>query len=336
MRTIRIVTLVENNHKSHNPTPGVALQAFSSSQVFGHVRRIGANFFIGYRDTDSTHLMLPLILSNRAKSERYYAMSTQEPKPNCTAAARAALKASGKSPTALGEQNREDVVVWVYPWGLTSSGIVQELLDRSAGGYASKLARSGYLVETKPVSQLEVKSYFTLSQKGLELAVKHAPKLIHYREIKPGVADQLRIRHNLLAQQLTLHARKAGKLLSFEPDRSAPATKAGEKRPDVKWVLRSRQRLGVELELSPKWSRDLDQFVYSIWQSLVPNNTGVARFDRYVLVTDTPSIFERYQQHFRPNAVVTTWAKDANGKWKDNGELRLPADVSAKISFEVL
>lgn len=61
-----------------------------------------------------------------------------------------------------------------------------------------------------------------------------------------------------------------------------------------------------------------------------------ARFDRYILVTDTPSILKRYQEHFRPNAVVTTWAKDAHGKWKSDGKLRLPAEVSAKISFELL
>ena len=263
-------------------------------------------------------------------------MPNKNPVKKCTAAARAAIKASGKSPTALGEQNREDVVLWVYPWGLTSKGIVQELLGRTSGGYASGLAKSGYLVETKPQSQLEVKSYFTLSRKGLELAVKHAPQLLKYREIKPGKADQLRIRHNLVAQELTLHAWKAGVLVSFEPERSAPPTRPGEKRPDAKWVLLSLQRLGIEIELSPKWDRDLDEFVYSIWQSLVSINGQAARLDRYALFTDTPAILTRYQKHFRPDAIVTTWAKDQHGKWKPSGELRLPAEVSAKISFELL
>lgn len=264
-------------------------------------------------------------------------MLNPEMRFNRTATARAVLKATGLSPSELGEKNRQIVVDWIYQWGSTSSSIVQELLDRTSGGYAASLVKRDILVETRTAAGYFVKTFFTLSPLGLELAEKNALQLNRYPEIDPYRVNQRLLRHDLITQELTLSAWKAGLLSIFVPARCAPATGPGEKRPDTTWVLNGGLRVGMETELTGKWDRDLDDFVMGIWQAVLPTGTNAkSRFDKFILFTDSKKICERYEQAFEPGSVVRTWAKDSRGHWQVTGKRELPSEVRSKIEFKVI
>ncbi len=253
------------------------------------------------------------------------------------AAARAVLSATGKSPRQIGEESRLAVIQWVYHWGYSSATSIQELLERTAAGYAQKLARQGWLQAVNTESGTP-KCYFTLSELGLQEAERHAERLLRYPEIDPYRVNQKLIRHDLIAQYATINALNAGLAVDYLTDRmfNQSGNKAGEKIPDVVWVTVSGLHIGVEVELSAKWDRDLDQFVIGVIRALMPQNDKPAKYDRFAIITDSPAIKKRYSDAFQPDADLSIWKKDDRQHWVIDKTIKIPAWVISKVDFRLL
>lgn len=253
------------------------------------------------------------------------------------AAARAVLAATGKSPRQLGEEARLDVIRWIYRWGYSSATLIQQLLGRTASGYAQKLARQGWLQAVNTESGTP-KRYFTLSEMGLQEAERHSDVLLRYLEIDPYRVNQKLVRHNLIAQHATINALHSRLAVDYVTERmiTQAGNKAGEKIPDVVWITTSGLRIGVEVELTAKWDRDLHQFVLGVTQALSPRNDKPAQYDRFAVITDSPAFKKRYSEAFQPAAALPIWQKDSRQHWAIEETVKVSDWVISKIDFHLL
>lgn len=94
------------------------------------------------------------------------------------------------------------------------------------------------------------------------------------------------------------------------------------------------RRVSVEVELTSKWDRHLDQFVLSTILSLVSSDQSPARFDTVLVLTDSPAIQVRYPAQFEPGAKFNRWVKDGpenTSKWRIHEQLTVPREIFGKV-----
>ena len=253
------------------------------------------------------------------------------------AAARAALAESGKSPRQIGRESKLKIADWIYRWGYSSSSLVQDLLGKTSGGYAQKLVKQGWLKATKTESGAPA-VFYTLSELGLQEADHYAVELFHYPESDPYKVNQQLIRHNLLTQKFTVNALTSGAIGGFETERMfiREGDKSGIKHPDVVWISTSGLRIGIEMELSAKWHRDLDQFVHAVAKALQSTEEKPAQFSRFVIVSDSPAIIERYQCAMKPGTTLNIWEKNERKHWSIKKTITVPGWLIEKIDFQLI
>ncbi|TXH61188.1 MAG: hypothetical protein E6Q84_03320 [Thiothrix sp.] len=218
---------------------------------------------------------------------------------------------------------------WLYKWGYSSSAILQQLLKKQATGYAAAATKAGYLIQTKSESG-SPKYIYTLSEAGLQLATKHSPQLFRYPEIEPYKINQHLIRHQLLAQKATLNALQAGKISDYKTERmiDSEGDKLGEKKPDVVFI-KDQLKIGVEIELSAKWDRKLDQFTMGIGTALANK-----AYQMFMIYSDSPAILDRYQKAL--NQPIKHWVKDDRGHWHAQGDRLFPESKRSLVQFQLI
>ncbi len=244
----------------------------------------------------------------------------------------------GESPHARGEKKRRRVLCWVYRWGYSSAEIIRQVAGQQAKGYASGLVKKGWLVETKTESGLPRYTY-TLSETGQQEAERLADDLHRYPEADPYRINQQQIRHYLLAQQATVNALAAGTISGYRTERmfDEAGDKSGEKRPDVLWLLPTGQQIGVEIELSAKWDRRLNEFVLGIARALQAASIDQpAQYQRFVVVTDSPSIARRYKAAMQPGVELPIWKKNARAHWEVAKVAQVPSWLIDRVDFVLL
>lgn len=253
------------------------------------------------------------------------------------AAARAVIAESGKSPRELGKASRLKVLEWIYRWGYTSSSVGQLLLNRTSGGYMQKLTKHNWLVATKTKSGMP-SSFFSLSKIGLEESERHSVFLSKYAEIDPYRIDQLKIRHNLIAQTSTINAMHTGLITNYLTERmfGNGGDKSGVKRPDVVWITKQDRRYGIEIELSAKWGMDLDEFILKIAQALQTKNNEAESYSRFVVISDSPAIITRYQHAMQPSKPLNIWGKSDRGHWVIRKTIAVPDWLINMVDFQLI
>lgn len=268
-------------------------------------------------------------------------MIETELKLSRTAAARAVLKAKlgGKSSLERGREREEMALDWIYRWGWSSATTLEALVGSGKSGLARRLVKNGLLVSTKTISRRSEKylpsAFLTLTEEGKRVTERTRADLIQY-DMRPERVNQNLLAHDEMAQRTTAERLYSGEIKGFLSEHEmAQKSEKGVKSPDVVWIFPDGLKVSVEIELSPKWERDLDVFVRSTLISLV-NKEGGARFDHMVLVTDNKAIFERYQKAFAPGATYSIWAKNAVGRWAITEQKKVPAWAEGKISWKLL
>ena len=253
------------------------------------------------------------------------------------AAARATLTETGKSPRKLGEESRLKVIGWIYHWGYTSSTLIQHLLGRTSGGYAQKLARQNWLTTTKTESGTPA-AYFTLTEQGLQEAERFTNALSRYPELDTYKVNQQQIRHYLIAQNATLNGLHAGIIVRYETERmfSQSGDKSGVKRPDIVWHTATGLKIAVEIELSAKWARDLDEFVLGIAKALQSTENKSAAYNRFAIISDSNAIIERYRAAMQPGTALSIWKKNHRQHWVIEKTVSVPDWLIAKIDFQLI
>lgn len=248
---------------------------------------------------------------------------------------------NGMSPRQRAIEKQTKVLDWIYNWGYSSAEIIRRVAGIEARGYANKLVKAGLLLATPTegggVIRDVPKHYYTLAGPGLDDASRRAQTQARYLEIDPYKVNQRLLRHNLLAQQLTCNVIESREVRTHVTERNLELLFKGvAKRPDVVWVLDDGNAIGVEVELSPKWERDLDHFVFAVMESLNPESQDGAPFASFIIVTDSPAIRTRYQAAVQPGTRLPVWRKDERGRWQTVHSIEVPDWLHERIEFLVI
>lgn len=249
-----------------------------------------------------------------------------------------------KNMRQVGREKMLAALLWVYRWGWASPTTVGLVGDDNQAGLAARLVKRGFLAKTRTESgggQRDVPAYMlTLTELGLhevERSFTDPDELLPY-EIDPYRINQALLRHDNMAQTATAKALASGAISGYQTERELrQRSQDGVKQPDVVWHQGS-ERIAVEVELSAKWERDLDQFVRScIWAMAKGKNGEPPRFQRIALVSDAPAIVARYKRAFAPGAAYGVWKRDEKSRhWKQEGTATVPEWVAGRMLWKLV
>lgn len=110
----------------------------------------------------------------------------------------------------------------------------------------------------------------------------------------------------------------------------ATQDKLGQKRVDACW-LKATIKIGIEIELSKKWDRKLDEFVSGVINAL-ENNI----YSQFIIFSDSPAIISTYSLAMRPNTTYRTWKKNNKGLWQVDEVITVPTWLINKVSFQLI
>lgn len=250
--------------------------------------------------------------------------------------ARQKLKDSGSSPKKRGREKIHLALDWIYRWGYSSPTVIDVLSGASRRGFPSRLIEYGFCVRTRTSSGggLEGVPAFilTLTPQGVTEVERHRDSFIDYK-INPFRVNQANLRHDLIAQKSTVVGLVKRSIVDYKTEREMAAmSESGVKQPDAVWILETDEVVSVEVELTAKFERKLDDFILkSIIALQAPRDGGRARFDRLAILSDSPAIIKRYRAAMGPDRKVNRWVKDGRGHWKVDKTWNIPVWLKEKV-----
>ena len=249
--------------------------------------------------------------------------------------ARAEALKDGKSPRARGEEKTLQALDWIYRWRWSTPSIIELLTGGSRSALTSRLVKNGLIQRTQTASAGGVpdipRFILTLTAAGLAHITKHQDDLLDY-ELDPRKIRQDQLKHYVIAQRSTLNALLQGDIVGFRTEaQNRDFSQQGIKQPDCIWTLPSGKRQGMEVELTGKYSRKLDQFVHSCILSLSNKASERNKVDSVVLITDSHSIYDRYSKAFEVGSTYRKWKKKENNFWVEDGVLTVPESTKYKL-----
>jgi hypothetical protein len=252
------------------------------------------------------------------------------------AQARQELAQQGISTRGLGRERLLSACKWVYRWGWSAPAVV-DLLGGSRRGLSARAVQAGLMQATTTaaggVLEDVPKKILTLTDDGIALVEKH---LTEDELLEPEDAlriNQATLRHDFLVQKVTIKNLKTGKIADYlTPKEIAEASKKEEKIPDAIWIMPDNSKMAIELELTAKFKRKLDDFVWGIVTALTSNPP---RFDRCAILSDSQATLTRYKSAFTPGKKIARWERDSQSHWRIRGWKEVP-DLQKRLLFRLL
>lgn len=255
-------------------------------------------------------------------------------------AARAA-RLAGKSPRQVGRERALAALTWIYRWGWSTPTAISVLVNDNQTGLSTRLVKTGLVSRTRTESgggHKDVPSYIlTLSKLGIEEVERHLETEddLLPTSCDPYKVNQALLRHDHIAQLSTARALLSKTIAGYlTPHQIAQKSESGIKQPDATWLLGNGSKIGLEVELSAKWERDLDVFVRSCILAMRTTDTQPAALQAIAVVTDSQAIKKRYRAAFAKGATYGIWERDQNRHWKQVRTANVPEWVSQKVFFK--
>jgi len=247
---------------------------------------------------------------------------------------RAADYLKGESPIARGEAKKRKVLVWVLRWGYSSAEIIRQVSGQKRNGYAAKLTRDGLLKEIK--TSTNPGKFYVLTRDGLAQAVQSSEDDLSYPEIDSSRVHIGQMEHYLRAQRATIKALSEGFIADYKTERMFAQGVKGEKRSDAILVTRDGRYIGLELELSGKWNRALDQFIYRLITSMSDQPGKPSQLSKTMIVTKTETIQVRYRKAMQPGASLKLWEKSqSSNAWGSKRSTTVPDWLISRVVFKL-
>jgi hypothetical protein len=261
--------------------------------------------------------------------------------------AAAVAKLAGRSPREVGRLKDLAALRWVYRWGWSSAQVIDGHASPGRRGVAARLVDKGLLESHETEGAGGIKGVpvqvLTLTQDGVAEveAVCQEEELLPYPMDGSDLVIWRQLRHDLLIQRYTSIKLNLGKILRFKTPREINTSKSQKsiKQPDAVWVIETNgiQRLiAVELELTAKKDRELDQFALSVLNSTFPGSDSKSKgpFDFCVILSHSPAIITRYKSIFKPGATITLYKRNEARHWVTDGGWETPEYARNRIIFE--
>lgn len=225
----------------------------------------------------------------------------------------------GLSPSKKADEKKRVALSWIYRFGYASPSMIESLVETTRSGYAAALERNGFIKKFRTecgggISGVP-KYICLLTDLGVEFAVRHINMILPY-DGDPAKINQQLLRHNEMVQNLTLERCLAKDIKGFWTEREIREwSKLNEKEPDALWISNDDKKIAIEVELSPKTGRRLDEFVRSVWLSVLPNSSFEQRFSSARIYTDSDAIAKNYANIFSEPHFPAPYTKDRRGYW---------------------
>lgn len=270
--------------------------------------------------------------------------TTEHPNTGLAKARAKAVEVLGNdSPRKRGEFKTARALQWIYRFGWASSSTLEKLCGTTRSGLAARLEKNGLVTSIKTESGGGVKSVpasiFTLTSLGLEVHEATENNPIKY-VIDPYKINQTRLRHDNIIQLLTVDLVSRVRCINYHSGHQLiQKSEAGVKQPDAVWRLnaphRPPQDYSIEVELSQKWSRELDTFVRDTLLSVEPKNSKdkAPRFAGALIYCGSPAILKNYTKAFTPGTDLNLWKCDKDRHWKVDETIKIPQWADEKIGF---
>lgn len=217
--------------------------------------------------------------------------------------------ARGIPPRALGEEGTRRALLWTLRWGFASPGLIDYLtLDPGRRGKAARLVERGFLEEHEYKSGFPdtPRKVLTITEKGIEEFYRLCPDSKIEHEKKAIRWNQLR--HDYIVQCIVAdqYLNKNAKYISG-PE-LAEKYQSG-KLPDA--ILNG---VSIELELTPKKPRELDQFVITVEE--LYEKCIITGLEIY---TPVKAIANRYIEILKVGRAVDKWKRNSDRLWYKSG-----------------
>lgn len=253
-----------------------------------------------------------------------------------------AAKANGKTPQQIGHERALQALKWVHLFGWSTASLLEQLVNTNRGGLAAKLVKQGLLKRHLSPGGGGIKgaplAVLTLTAAGEAYVTRYAESIDDLTAYSPSIT-WAQLRHDCLVQQLAIQALAAANgPMRIISDREARSRGIAGKIHDL--VLLEQQddirlRTFIEVELTAKRGRELDDFVLGCCKSMMAaENAG----DEAVLhvYSDSPALLRHYRQRLSANAVFHTWKRDNSGHYVKSDEWQVPARHSSNFYFHLI
>ncbi|MFA7496276.1 MAG: hypothetical protein WCY67_08175 [Acidithiobacillus sp.] len=246
------------------------------------------------------------------------------------------------SPTERHREKVQEAMLWVYRWGFTSPAILRKMFDsagREGALFVKKHLLQEHPIEGGGILQGVPRKVYTLTKSGLEIATEQAENQLNYDTANPERnLKRAQLRHDLLAQKIALEYINSGaKLLStaremehenalLRSDWQASQGRTAQPWSRIPDFLAVRDRdtdsngnpkaaktFAIEIELTPKWDRELHQFVTGLAEGIDDQ-----RWQVNVIFTPSAAIVRRYRELFTTGAAVHTYDRTPQRRWLQN------------------
>ena len=255
-------------------------------------------------------------------------------------AGRQAAKESGKTPREMGHERTLQALRWVYLFGWSSAALLEQLVNTNRGGIGARLVRQGLLKKHLSPAGGGIKdaplAVLTLTQWGEEYVCRYAEHVDDLHAYSPAVG-WAQLRHDCIVQRLAIEALAASEgALRIESDSETRSKGRKGKIHDLVLVEDlgdgKRMRTLVEVELTQKKGRELDNFVLGCCNSMLKAENAGDEVALH-LYSDSPTLLRHYKQRLAANAKFHTWKRNNSGHWVEHEAWNVPERFTSNMYF---
>lgn len=253
-------------------------------------------------------------------------------------------KMAGRSPRTVGKERTNIVLDWVLRWGWSTPTTLELVTGSLRSGIGNRLVKNGLLIKTKTKTGgiNDTPTFIlTLSPIGYDLALENYGNIIPY-ELNPEKINQSLINHSEKVQRLTAFMLREERIYGFKTEKELTfeSKKSDEKHPDAMWKEKVGNgkyiEIAIEVELTPKWEREFDRFIYQTLYSVASFDKKEPRFQKVKIFAKSNNLLQRYENGFMPGQTLKKWRKDDGGRWVRAGDDTVPSWSSQKVSFHLI
>lgn len=262
-------------------------------------------------------------------------------------ALRAAREAAlaGRTTREVGREKDLEALRWVYRWGWSSPSIVDMVASPGRRGVCARLRRRGLLVAHPTPSGGGIKGVpaevVLLTEDGVAEVEAELPEsaILPYPGSDGRAVPWHQLRHDCLVQLWTARKLSSGTISGYSTPRELMGrpSAAAVKQPDAVWRLASGGlAVGVELELTAKKDRELNQAALAILQAVHPGSEAKAKgpYDAVAILSHSQALLDRYRRLLTPGATITRYERSPDRHYKPAGTVKVPDWARGRVLLE--
>lgn len=247
-----------------------------------------------------------------------------------------AEKLKDGSPIARNIAKNEIGVCWSYRCGFITPTTLDGILGIKRRGHASLMVKQGLFEETKtgfPGNRFCMpSSIFTLTEAGVAEAERYVMEYLPYDFNASKIASSPKLYHDCLTHEITKNALISGSIQGYLSGRElATKFEPGIKQFDFAWDINGEIN-GIEVEITGKWGRKLDQFATEILEAIHTGKVG-----HVIVISTSRALLKRYQDHFKVGNSIPVWVKNNQGYWRQSNQtITVPEGTLNNVSWQLI